>query len=927
MAITRVTDEQIKDEGVTRADLNVSTPGQAVITKVVAGPGVSISQTGIDDGTGDVTVSVTGTGVEFHNAGVVTPLTANMFSASGLNVTVPTLEVGFYTTPNFEGPVVIEIVAGTTLTCVDNAVNYVYASYNGGAPFFGVTTDVSIITESSVVPINTITAANGFLHFAHWDNVANGLPNKLHRRFVKTQRYAIQEGLQLSASEGFATITGGVVWRGIREFDLGQTYSDGTNSSFWYFVYKSAGSWVFDQPAPAFNYTQYQGPSDLVTMGSASRYTINWVFRGVEDHNHGYYVVGNLYTNYASAVADMNVPEIPANLRTHAVLVGRIICQYNNPVPVLVESIAQTATFSSVISNHNQLSNIQGGAVDEYYHETAAEHAFLQHIVAGGVGRDDVDVTTSGHAVITKVVAGNGVSLVSTGPDPGTGDVTINMETMGRTAGIVSPIITAANFTAAGLNVTVPTVTAAVYDNPDFSGDLHIVTVSGTTLTMSDNTNNFIHIDWNGGSPIYSNSTDIDHINYSDRIPVNTVITNNGFCHLSHWDNEANGLANKIEKKLVRTKMFDYESGLALTNETGVIHIAPGVVWRGARAFTLGDVYSDQRDSDRWFFVKKTAGVWSITPGSPAFNNTQYQGATDLVTLTDGYYTINWVFRGVEDHDHGYYMLGDKEYATLQAAMAENTMPAPPQYMSIHGIMVGRVIVQKNSTVTYIGSALTANFNATAINDHDSLGGLNGGTATERYHVTEAENTFLSHITTNLVGRDDVNTTAAGHAIIAKAVAGQGISLSSTGIDAGTGDVTIDYAGTYSFAELITAATQAIAQNVNTKVVFGTVRADLNTEWSAAANRFVAKSAGVFQVNSIITTTATFNNSIYYMSIYKNGAEYVRGIQHQSYNGWSVMVNGLIPLAVNDFIEIYVRFGASRTIAAGLGSHLSIAKV
>lgn len=177
------------------------------------------------------------------------------------------------------------------------------------------------------------------------------------------------------------------------------------------------------------------------------------------------------------------------------------------------------------------------------------------------------------------------------------------------------------------------------------------------------------------------------------------------------------------------------------------------------------------------------------------------------------------------------------------------------------------------------------------------------------------------------VTRADLNVSTPGQAVITKVVAGQGISLSSTGIDAGTGDVTIDYAGTYSFAELITAATQAIAKNVNTKVVFGTVRADLNTEWSAANNRFVAKSAGVFQVNSIITTTTAFNNSIYYMSIYKNGVEYVRGIQHQNYNGWSVMVNGLIPLVVNDFIEIYVRFGASRTIAAGLVSHLSIAKV
>lgn len=176
------------------------------------------------------------------------------------------------------------------------------------------------------------------------------------------------------------------------------------------------------------------------------------------------------------------------------------------------------------------------------------------------------------------------------------------------------------------------------------------------------------------------------------------------------------------------------------------------------------------------------------------------------------------------------------------------------------------------------------------------------------------------------ITRADLNTTTTGHAIITKAIAGQGISLSSTGIDEGTGDVTITYRGTYSFAELITATNQAIPQNVNTKVVFGTVRSDLNNEWSITNNRFIAKTAGIYQINSIITVTSAFNNKTFYASIYKNGVEYIRGPQIIN-NNLSVMVTGLVPLVINDYVEIYVRFDAARTIAAGLVSHLSIAKV
>lgn len=44
----------------------------------------------------------------------------------------------------------------------------------------------------------------------------------------------------------------------------------------------------------------------------------------------------------------------------------------------------------------------------------------------GTVQRDDLDVSTAGQAVIRKIIAGAGITLGSTGPDAGTGDVTIN---------------------------------------------------------------------------------------------------------------------------------------------------------------------------------------------------------------------------------------------------------------------------------------------------------------------------------------------------------------------------------------------------------------------------------------------------------------------------------------------------------------------
>jgi hypothetical protein len=57
MAQTVISGKQVKDSTIQRVDLDTSTVGQAVVTKIVQGSGITLSSTGADSGTGDVTVS------------------------------------------------------------------------------------------------------------------------------------------------------------------------------------------------------------------------------------------------------------------------------------------------------------------------------------------------------------------------------------------------------------------------------------------------------------------------------------------------------------------------------------------------------------------------------------------------------------------------------------------------------------------------------------------------------------------------------------------------------------------------------------------------------------------------------------------------------------------------------------------------------
>lgn len=48
-------------------------------------------------------------------------------------------------------------------------------------------------------------------------------------------------------------------------------------------------------------------------------------------------------------------------------------------------------------------------------------------IANGSLQREDMDITTPGNAMITKVIAGTTMQITSTGSDDGTGDVTIDV--------------------------------------------------------------------------------------------------------------------------------------------------------------------------------------------------------------------------------------------------------------------------------------------------------------------------------------------------------------------------------------------------------------------------------------------------------------------------------------------------------------------
>jgi len=162
MPVTGLRGRQVLDGDITRSDINTSTAGSALIARIIAGTNISITSTGADSGTGDVTISATGTGlngtgfVRMNGAEVsyITGTAAQFVKANG------TLDSSVYLTSYTETDTLATVTGrGATTTTLSN--------FNGGINMTGATSSTGLnITSSinsgsgSVIRIAKAAAAN-----------------------------------------------------------------------------------------------------------------------------------------------------------------------------------------------------------------------------------------------------------------------------------------------------------------------------------------------------------------------------------------------------------------------------------------------------------------------------------------------------------------------------------------------------------------------------------------------------------------------------------------------------------------------------------------------------------------------------------------------------------------------------------------------
>jgi hypothetical protein len=121
MAQTNIRGSQILNATVQRQDLDTSTVGQALVTKIVQGSNVNLSSTGADSGTGDVTINALGTSTTTTGASFTVPASGSTTTVTVVDASwiIPGQPLYFATAgggANLPGYLIVTAKAGNLLT-------------------------------------------------------------------------------------------------------------------------------------------------------------------------------------------------------------------------------------------------------------------------------------------------------------------------------------------------------------------------------------------------------------------------------------------------------------------------------------------------------------------------------------------------------------------------------------------------------------------------------------------------------------------------------------------------------------------------------------------------------------------------------------------------------------------------------------------
>ena len=311
--------------------------------------------------------------------------------------------------------------ASNGISIPTNSVRYIGVAY--GDPPTVVSQESNSWDYDTKFPLGSVINQSGDLYIMNnpwW--TTDGITNIIER--FQAEGYTVRDnyvgGLIIGTSSTNTTrkptLTAGTVWSRLNEFLI--TAKDCSDSDTFYAFYRDGGTGWTRTAAKTDIDDYYDDNSGTLHGLDNNKYVNFWIFLEVNGGGgNGQLMVIYPQTQYntASEAESGDIPVFPTSWYENGILVGRIIIKQGVTAPISVKTAFGTTFGYALAANHNNLSNLQGGTVDQYYHLTSGEHTALQSgylplaggTMAGNIAMGNNQITGASNVYSTNFYATN----------------------------------------------------------------------------------------------------------------------------------------------------------------------------------------------------------------------------------------------------------------------------------------------------------------------------------------------------------------------------------------------------------------------------------------------------------------------------------------------------------------------------------------
>lgn len=276
----------------------------------------------------------------------------------------------------------------------------------------------------------------------------------------------------------------------------------------------------------------------------------------------------------------------------------------------------------------------------------------------------------------------------------------------------------------------------------DCIADTIFVNWPAQNVTLYDGYTNYVYIDYNAGTPTAFATTNRSSINLDSQVTLGRAFRNGTTVSAIQSGTNAYCGITRTHERFIATDGYgmSHASGGAIS-ATGTRNIAStsGTFYIGLNKITT--TAKDTSGSDTFtYWYRNGSGGWTSVASQTTINNTQYDDGTGtLATLSNNQYGVHFVYISFDGSLQVLY--GQDSYTLTEANNASIPSSLPAMLSSFSDPAAKIIIVKSGTSFTSITSAYTTPFPISSPSDHNDLGGLQGGTTDQYYHLTSAEYT------------------------------------------------------------------------------------------------------------------------------------------------------------------------------------------